>query len=323
MAGTTFTLLFTVFTLALADPLRTAQPVQLGKPVDPEEIRGGNTNILNSDVDQEKLTRYNPLQSNQYHLFTRRNPTTSQPLLVFNNGILQNSNYDKTRRTVMLIHGSDGNATSAFNLVLVPAILTASDLNLIVVDWSEGTDLGLPGVVVSANSVAQFVIWLMGEAEGYEEDYHLIGLGVGGQFAAIASRLAGRLGHVTALDPPTWQDEERLRIGDAMFVEVVFTNSEGDLDEVYGQVDFYPNGGRNMPGCGGDWACNHARSYFYMAESIVSGGFTGTQCASVNDALDGSCDLSGILQMAAPYASYTARGIFHLETNAAPPFSQG
>ncbi|XP_053618175.1 pancreatic lipase-related protein 2-like [Plodia interpunctella] len=319
-------ILLSTLALAVAVPLNHPDPVHLSRSVSPSDVpEGRNLYNVKTPVDPKRLARYNPQESNQYHLFTRRNPTVSQPLLIFNDGILESSNYDKTRRTVMLIHGYEGNATSTFNLAMVPAILAASDLNLIVVDWTEGTELGIPGVIVSANSVSQFVLWLMNAAEGYEEDYHLIGLGVGGQYAAIASRLAGRLGHVTALDPPIWEDEaDRLRTGDAMYTEVVFTTSDGvKPNERYGQVDFYPNGGQDMPGCGGDWACNHARSYFYMAESVVTWGFTGTECGNNEDAFVGACDLPGRLQMAAPYASYIARGIFYLETNAAPPFSRG
>lgn len=84
---------------------------------------------------------------------------------------------------------------------------------------------------------------------------------------------------------------------DGLYTEVIHTNYG-----VYGyiadlaQVDFYPNGGISMPGCDSN-ACDHAKSYFYMAESITSGGFTGRWCLNYYAAVLMMCSGPGTARM--------------------------
>ncbi|KAI5639361.1 lipase domain-containing protein [Phthorimaea operculella] len=91
-----------------------------------------------SDVGE--AARFNPDSQIVYHLFTRQNPTVSQPLLMGVEGLLGLTNYDARRRTIVLLHGWMDSATADVNTVLVPAFLSAEDLNVIVVDWSAGAD---------------------------------------------------------------------------------------------------------------------------------------------------------------------------------------
>jgi pancreatic triacylglycerol lipase len=91
---------------------------------------------------------------------------------------------------------------------------------------------------------------------------------------------------------------ERFQPNDGIYTEVIHTNYGiygylGDL----AQVDFYPNGGISMPGCDSN-DCDHSRSFYYFAESITSGGFTGRECLNYFAAVAGVCnDLPGRLQM--------------------------
>ncbi|NXX16308.1 LIPR2 protein, partial [Podargus strigoides] len=100
--------------------------------------------------------------------------------------------------------------------------------------------------------------------------------------------------------------EVRLDKSDAQFVDVIHTDSAPTIPYLgfgmraaIGHLDFYPNGGEQMPGCGknpisqivdldGIWegtrdfvACNHLRSYKYYSDSILfPDGFLGYSCPS-------------------------------------------
>ncbi|NXP15599.1 LIPR1 protein, partial [Thinocorus orbignyianus] len=122
------------------------------------------------------------------------------------------------------------------------------------------------------------------------------------------------------LDPaqPYFQDtpiEVRLDKSDAEFVDVIHTDTAPTIPNLgfgmapaIGHLDFYPNGGREMPGCAknpisqivdldGIWegtrdfmACNHLRSYKYYSDSIVyNDGFLGYSCDSYDNFEAGSC----------------------------------
>ncbi|KAL4719930.1 hypothetical protein ACJJTC_010293 [Scirpophaga incertulas] len=88
--------------------------------------------------DFTRAARFDPDRQTVYHLFTRTNPTVSQPLLLGNNGLLGMTNYNARRRTIVLLHGWRVGADAQMNSLLVPAFLSAEDVNVIVVDWSAG-----------------------------------------------------------------------------------------------------------------------------------------------------------------------------------------
>ncbi|GBP13201.1 Pancreatic triacylglycerol lipase [Eumeta japonica] len=292
--------------------------------------------------DLNEAARYVPDAQNIYHLFTRQNPTVSHPLVINNEALLGVSSYSNNRRTIVLLHGWLDNALSPFNNVLVPAILQAEDANVIVVDWSAGAGsinyaTAMANTITSADSVARFINWLNRISGTMPVQYHIIGHGLGGHKAGIVGRrVDGTITYITevdenlrftALDPSMlgWiNHSDRFQPTDALYTEVIHTNAgvNGYVAEL-GDVDFYPNGGELMPGCESH-ACDHARSYFYMAESIISGGFTGTQCTSYLTAILQTCSiLPGRLQMGGLQPKIGSSGVYLLFTNAAPPFSLG
>ncbi|KAF9805129.1 hypothetical protein SFRURICE_013322 [Spodoptera frugiperda] len=195
--------------------------------------------------------RYYPDTENVYHLFTRLNPSVSQPIVPGNEQLLKASNFDASR-----------------------------------------------------GAVARVISWINSVTGADLADYHIAGYSLGGQQAG--------------LDPagPGWVDfEHTFRATDAVYTEVMHTNvgSSGYLEPL-AQVDFYPNGGDNMPGC----VCYH-----YFAESIRDGGFTGVKCESYKHALVGDCHLPETLNMGGLEPKTGKTGVYYLETNAASPFSKG
>ncbi|XP_075970606.1 pancreatic triacylglycerol lipase-like [Anticarsia gemmatalis] len=280
-----------------------------------------------------EAARYDPSRQNTYHLFTRENPTVSQPLLINSPGLLQLTNYRNDRRTIVLIHDWLESVTADFNTVLIPALLAAEDLNIIVVDWSVGASsisyrTVIANTIASGKSVAEFINWVNTVTASSSVMYHVIGFGFGGHQAGIVSRnIVGNVAYVTGLDPAFigWSAHpDRFAPTDGQYTEVIHTNYgiNGYLADL-AQVDFYPNGGISMPGCNSH-ACDHARSFFYFAESIGTGGFTGRQCINYFAAITSTCNLlPGRLQMGGLRPKNGQSGVYLLETNAAPPFSRG
>uniref|UniRef100_A0A2H1VGG1 SFRICE_013271 n=1 Tax=Spodoptera frugiperda TaxID=7108 RepID=A0A2H1VGG1_SPOFR len=293
-----------------------------------------NDNVLldlwtRSDLDE--ASTYNPEEMNTYHLFTRQNPTLSEPILTNNELWLETTHYNASKRTVVLIHGWLDTVTSDFVTVLVQAILQAEDANVIAVDWSPGSGtINYPVAVlntpISAHAVAKFLNWLNNVSGSRLEDYHIIGHGLGAHQAGIAGRiLGGWVGYITALDPafPGWvTNEDRFKPTDGMYTEAIHTNAGvlGYLSPV-ADADFYPNGGIDMPGCYSQ-ECDHNRSYHYLAESIISGGFIGSRCYTHGSAMSGHCFLGGKLRMGGIHSKPGQTGIFFLRTNASPPYSR-
>ncbi|XP_050556540.1 lipase member H-like [Spodoptera frugiperda] len=279
-----------------------------------------------------EAAKYNPDRQNIYHLFTRQNPTVSQPMLIGNEGLLGLNNYNPARRTIILLHGWRADATTDFNSVLVPAFLSAEDVNVIVVDWSAGAGsinyaTAVANTLPSGESVARFIDWLNTVTGAVPSMYHIVGHSIGAHKAGIVGRnLGGRIAYITALEAalPGWVTHgDKFRSDDGVYTEVIHTNA-GLLGYVtpLGDVDFYPNGGIDMPGCNSQ-ECDHARSYFYLAESLTTGGFTGRRCASYLTAMTGNCFLLGNLRMGGLVPKTGQSGIYWLETRSSPPFSRG
>ncbi|XP_075990022.1 pancreatic lipase-related protein 2-like [Anticarsia gemmatalis] len=274
--------------------------------------------------DYERLARYNPDNSNRYHLFTRANPSISQPLVLNNAGTVTNSNFRANRRTIILMHGFAGSITSGFNTVLVPAFLAAADVNVIALDWSAGSSWG-PRAIQAGQAAGRFLNWLIRISGTTPNNFHVVGYSVGGHGAGIIARTVnGNVGYVTGCDPADrWEAGWNFRPNDGLYTEVIHTNVGNiGMTQPLAQADFYPNGGRNMPGCA-TALCDHYRSYYYLGESLRTGGFTGRRCANLQQALNGNCNASGTLRMGGIQPKNGNSGIFHLTTNPLPPFSRG
>ncbi|XP_075989794.1 pancreatic lipase-related protein 2-like [Anticarsia gemmatalis] len=283
--------------------------------------------VKTSDV--AEAARYNPLVHNQYHLFTAANPQVSQPLLNGNTALLEASNFNASLQTAVLIHGFQDTVISPFNSVVVAAYIQ-EDVNVIVVDWSTGASGLYTSAVLntptSGIAVASFIAWLSDASGASLDTFHVVGHGLGGHQAGIVGRnLGGQIGYITALDPAFtgWvTNDNKFQPDDGVYTEVVHTSAglSGYLADL-GQVDFYPNGGVDMPGCITQ-DCDHARSFHYFAESLVSGGFTGNRCSSYLTAMLGQCYIRGTLQMGGRDPKPGNEGIYYFRTYARPPFSR-
>uniref|UniRef100_A0A8C6ZVV5 Triacylglycerol lipase n=1 Tax=Nothoprocta perdicaria TaxID=30464 RepID=A0A8C6ZVV5_NOTPE len=252
--------------------------------------------------------------STRFLLYTKQNSDNYQDISATNPTTIRQSNFDVNKKTRFIVHGfidkGEENWLSDLCRVL-------EDVNCICVDWKKGSRCQYTqasnNIRVVGAEIAYFVNVLM-EQFGYSaSNVHIIGHSLGAHVAGEAGKRRPGIGRITGLDPaqPYFQDtpiEVRLDQSDAEFVDVIHTDTAPTIpylgfgmSTAIGHLDFYPNGGREMPGCELTWehlftgtrdfvACNHLRSYKYYSDSIIyPNGFLGFACASYDTFKTESC----------------------------------
>uniref|UniRef100_A0A8D0KRE1 Triacylglycerol lipase n=1 Tax=Strix occidentalis caurina TaxID=311401 RepID=A0A8D0KRE1_STROC len=228
-------------------------------------------------------------------LYTRKNPTVFQ-ISAVDASTIAYSNFNASRITRFIVHGFIDNGEENWLSDMCKRMLTVEDVNCICINWNRGAKCHY-----SYNEKYRYS----------PADVHIIGHSLGAHAAGEAGRRRPGIGRITGLDPaqPYFQGtsiEVRLDKSDAEFVDIIHTDSAPTIPHLgfgispaIGHLDFYPNGGKQMPGCGknpvsqivdldGIWegtrdfvACNHLRSYKYYSDSIIyPDGFLGYPCAS-------------------------------------------
>ncbi|XP_064287486.1 pancreatic triacylglycerol lipase-like isoform X2 [Passer domesticus] len=257
-------------------------------------------------------------------LYTKENPDNFQEVSAVNKATLKASNFKANRKTRFIVHGFIDKGEENWLSDMCKRMLTVEDVNCICVSWKKGARCqytqAANNVRVVGAEIAYFINVLM-EDYGYSPaDVHIIGHSLGAHVAGEAGRRRPGIGRITGLDPaqPYFQGtpiEVRLDKSDAEFVDVIHTDTAPTIPNLgfgmrpaIGHLDFYPNGGVEMPGCDknpvsqivdldGIWegtrdfvACNHLRSYKYYSDSIIyPDGFLGYTCASYDLFQKGSC----------------------------------
>ncbi|XP_050671086.1 pancreatic lipase-related protein 2-like [Leptidea sinapis] len=235
---------------------------------------------------------------NQYWLYTRRNPTNHQVLRHNDVNSVRNSNFNPSRPIKVLVHGWNSKGSSRMNPQIRDALLHVGDFNVIVVDWRRAAMGTYTTSVWSVPGIGQHLGWflqfLFNNFGGNWNNLHLIGFSLGAHVIGNAGRtIGGRAGRLTGLDPagPQWgRNSNAINRNDGVYVENIHTDGGllGIFDPV-GDVDFYPNGGRNrQPGCMLS-TCSHSRGYELFAASVRYNHFNGRQCANLNDARNSRC----------------------------------
>ncbi|XP_042719656.1 pancreatic triacylglycerol lipase-like [Lagopus leucura] len=259
----------------------------------------------------------------QFFLHTVENGNKYQEISAVNSATIGSSNFKTSRKTRFVVHGFTDEGEEGWTADLCQRMLTVEDVNCIAVSWKKGArctySQASNNVRVVGAEIAYFVNVLIDEYSYSAADVHIIGHSLGAHVAGEAGKRRPGIGRITGLDPaqPYFQDtpiEVRLDTTDAEFVDVIHTDTAPlipnlglGMAEAIGHLDFYPNGGVEMPGCDknpisqivdldGIWegtrdfvACNHLRSYKYYSDSIVyPDGFLGYTCSSY-DAFQEGC----------------------------------
>ncbi|XP_070288301.1 pancreatic triacylglycerol lipase-like [Myotis yumanensis] len=272
-----------------------------------------------------KILPWGPKEVNtRFLLYTNENPDSFQEI-VAEPSTIEASNFKTDRKTRFIIHGFIDKGEEGWLANMCKNMFKVENVNCICVDWKSGSRTGYTqasqNIRIVGAEVAYFVQVLQ-SAFGYSpSDVHIIGHSLGSHAAGEAGRRTnGTVGRITGLDPaePCFEGTPelvRLDPSDAQFVDVIHTdaapiipNMGFGMSQTAGHLDFFPNGGKDMPGCqknilsqivdiDGIWegsrdfvACNHLRSYKYYSDSILHpDGFTGFPCASYSSFTEDKC----------------------------------
>ncbi|XP_027786114.2 pancreatic triacylglycerol lipase-like isoform X2 [Marmota flaviventris] len=262
----------------------------------------------------------------RFLLYTNENPNSYQVrILLADSSSIRSSNFKTNRKTRFIIHGFTDKGEENWLANMCKNMIQVESVNCICVDWKGGSRTGYTqatqNIRVVGAEVAYFINTLQSQFGYSLSNVHVIGHSLGSHAAGEAGRrINGAIARITGLDPaePYFQDTPelvRLDPSDAQFVDVIHTDSAPmvpnmglGMSQTVGHLDFFPNGGKEMPGCqkniisqivdiDGIWegsrdfvACNHLRSYKYYADSIVNPtGFAGFSCASYSDFTANKC----------------------------------
>ncbi|XP_014336556.1 pancreatic triacylglycerol lipase isoform X1 [Bos indicus x Bos taurus] len=277
-----------------------------------------------------KVLPWSPEEVNtRFLLYTNENPNNFQVRtlieIVADESTIASSNFKTNRKTRFVIHGFIDKGDENWLQSICKNLFSVESVNCICVDWKGGSHTGYTqatqNIRIVGAEVAYLVDVLKSSFEYSLSDVHIIGHSLGAHAAGEAGRRTnGAIGRITGLDPaePCFEGTPelvRLDPSDAQFVDVIHTDAAPmipnlgfGMSQVVGHLDFFPNGGKEMPGCkknalsqivdiDGIWegtrdfvACNHLRSYKYYADSILNpDGFAGFPCASYSAFSENKC----------------------------------
>ncbi|KAM5272342.1 pancreatic triacylglycerol lipase [Ctenodactylus gundi] len=272
-----------------------------------------------------KVLPWSPSDINtRFLLYTNENQNNYQAVVADASSI-RNSNFRTDRKTRFIIHGFIDKGEESWLANMCKNMFLVESVNCICVDWKGGSRAlytqASQNIRVVGAEVAYFVNVLQSQFGYSPSNVHVIGHSLGSHAAGEAGRRTnGAIGRITGLDPaePCFQGTPelvRLDPSDAQFVDVIHTDAAPiipnlgfGMSQTAGHLDFFPNGGLEMPGCqknilsqivdiDGIWAgtrnfaaCNHLRSYKYYTDSIVNPtGFAGFSCSSYSLFSENGC----------------------------------
>ncbi|XP_054569781.1 lipase member H isoform X4 [Eptesicus fuscus] len=271
-------------------------------------------------------------------LYTRRDPTCAQ---VINYTALGNLNV--TKKTTFIIHGFRPTGSPPVWIGdLVEGLLSVEDMNVIVVDWNRGATTIIYNHAADktrkvATVLKEFIDHMLTKGASLD-DIYMIGVSLGAHISGfVGEEYNGKLGRITGLDPagPLFNGkppEDRLDPSDAQFVDVIHSDIDAlGYKEPLGNIDFYPNGGLDQPGCpktifGGMqyFKCDHQKSvYLYLASLRENCTVTAYPCDSYRDYRNGKCVSCGIPQKeSCPLLGYYADHWKDYLTEKDPPMTK-
>ncbi|XP_070607858.1 lipase member H-A-like isoform X2 [Erythrolamprus reginae] len=257
-------------------------------------------------------------------LYTRRNKDCAE--LLDEHNITTSTYFNVTKNVVFIIHGYRFLGSPPIWIDNIRnVLLKKQDFNTIIVDWNRGaTTVNYFSAVSSAKKVVPILTHLIDQMleNGVALDsIYMIGVSIGAHIAGFVGKTYnGKIGRITGLDPagPSYARKlanERLDHTDAQFVDVIHSDADGfGLKEPLGNIDFYPNGGTDQPGCpktilsgSSYFKCDHQRSVFlYISSLQYDCDITAYPCESYKDYRNGKCVSCNFKSLPCPIVGYYA-----------------
>lgn len=275
-------------------------------------------------------------------------------------------NFNGQYKTAWITHGWFGNISNPWLANIKDALLAQGEYcNVIIVGWGGGADD--PDYLQSASNTrtvgAAIALVVNNLINNTESDNYCVGHSLGSHVCGQAGQRS-KFSRITGLDPagPFFEDRNwtcGLNPSCADFVDVIHTDGGSSILgptnvahfgtlKVLGDVDFYPNGGGNQPGCPPDTlqdlmqlaiglesiqlteqnvassvACNHYRAIWYYLESILTPCFLSRNECTDPENLPASCETpssNSIQSVGLAANTFVARGIFYLQTGSDNPY---
>ncbi|XP_012258087.2 pancreatic triacylglycerol lipase-like [Athalia rosae] len=245
--------------------------------------------------------------SPRYQLYTRSTTQDPEDLRIDDVDTIRDAHFRPDATIYFIIHGYLENGDKTWVTRMMNELLIREDCNVLVVNWLAGAGPPYTQAVANTRIVGAMTARLAAQivnVGGFSAGkFHIIGHSLGAHTAGYVGynlrvQYSITLGRITGLDPaePHFSNTSpmvRLDPTDATFVTAIHTDSSPFISGGLGitqpvaDIDFYPNGGRDQPGCNEGvlnsithergsvirgirrfLGCNHIRSYEYFMESI-------------------------------------------------------
>ncbi|XP_039948852.1 phospholipase A1-like [Bactrocera tryoni] len=294
-------------------------------------------NMLAEHEEKEKIMGRLDLSPVTYYLYTLSNQNDGQ-IITADKDSISNSHFDASHPTRVLIHGWTQSYKADMNVNIRDAWLSHGEYNIIVVDWARARSIdyvssvaAVPGV---GKKVASMIDYLVSNHGLNLDTLEVIGHSLGAQISGYVGKNvgAGKIHAIVGLDPalPLFsysKPNKRLNSEDAHYVETIQTcgGKLGFLKPI-GKSSFYPNGGKDQPGCGLDLtgACSHARSCIYYAEAVRENNFPSMRCGDYEDAVSKECGGQySAVKMGGLYNYEFVSGDYYVPVHSTAPYGYG
>ncbi|GBM23928.1 Pancreatic lipase-related protein 2 [Araneus ventricosus] len=197
------------------------------------------------------------LINTRFVLFTRNNVHQGKFLNADNETSIRESGFNPNHTTRFIVHGYQENPLhDAWVLIMMKEFLNQNDTNVMIVDWSKGSQPPYIQAVANARVVGAEIARMVNALKKFgnltTSMLHIVGHGLGAHVAGYAGQsILPMVNRITGLDPAykyfcNMPENVRLDSGDANFVDVIHTelkaydSGHGGCHKL-GHVDFFPN----------------------------------------------------------------------------------